>query len=189
VREAVAAQLSGTLGEIARLPVDRACGVFHEQPPAAAERPAQVGRHGQPDVVVRLLGGQVVVVGDDVDLACPLPQVHGLAVDGHEVGRHGNGRVGGLEDVALQGETRQVLVAGEAREVEALGGIDDGVAAAGRVDLRPIAVTLAPEQGSPRVVEAVEIAIGVPEPTLERCNTGLAVALAQRRAVLVMHVP
>nr|WP_207916638.1 hypothetical protein [Micromonospora sp. KC723] len=61
-----------------------------------------------------------------------------------------------MQHVALGAEARQELVGEEPKEVELLGRVDARRREAGRVDLGPVAVPLAPEGGAPRGVERVE---------------------------------
>ncbi len=87
--EGVAGHLAGGLGGVAGLPVDARGGVFEQQPGGAARDGAgEVRGHGEVDVGTAAVRDQVVVVGDDVDLAAPGPVVDGVALaqGRHEVG-------------------------------------------------------------------------------------------------------
>ncbi len=89
VGERVAGHLAGGLGGVAGLPVDARGGVLQQQPGGAAgDGAGEVGGHREVDVGAAAVGDQVVVVGDEVDLAAPRPVVHGVALAerGHEVG-------------------------------------------------------------------------------------------------------
>ncbi len=129
-----------------------------------------------------------MVVGDDVDLAPPLPQVGRLARERHEV--RGDGDVGVRPDrVALGDEARPELVVAEPCEVETLGGVDHARRGGGQPDLLPVAVALAPERGAPPGVELVEGAVARTQPVAERVQSVLGVVLRDGHAVLVVHVP
>ena len=190
VGERVAAHLARRLGQVARLPVDRAGRVLEQQPRAAAREPAaEVGGHRQVDVVVGVLGDQVVVVGDDVDLVGPAPVVDVRARGGHEVGGHRDVGRQLAQDVALEPVALEVLGRREAPEVELLGRVDGHRRAPRGGDLLPRAVALAPEGRAPGVVERVDRPVALAQPAAERLRAGLAVARADVRAVLVVDVP
>ena len=111
VLHAVAQQLAGLLRHVAGLPVDRARRLLHQQPrPAAGESTRLVGAVGQLAIALRVGGGHVVVVGDDVDLGRPAVVVELADVAGdHEVGgdRYAGGEL--VQHVALGDEVGQVL--------------------------------------------------------------------------------
>jgi hypothetical protein len=79
---------------------------------------------GDVDLGLRVVGEQVVVVGEDVQLRCPAPVVEG--VDGaqdQEVGGRGGVRRGPAQYVALGGAQGEQFVGAEAAPVELVGGV------------------------------------------------------------------
>lgn len=192
MREAVAGHLSGALGGVAGLPVDAAGGVFEEQPGGATRDGAgEVGGHREVDVGAAAVGDQVVVVGDEVDLAAPGPVVDGVALAerGHEVGGDRNAGGEPVQDVAFGGEVLPQGGVGEAAVVQLLGGVADGGGGARRVDLVEGAVVLAPEGGAPGLVDGVDRSVAGGEPVAEVGGTVVAVAGGDGDAVLVVDVP
>src|SRR5205807_3875328 len=91
-------------------------------------------------------GPQVVVVGDDVQLRCPAPVVQRLDAEvHHEVGGGRGGGCGFPEHVPFRLVQRQQGVGAEAAPVQLVGGVGDRAGRAGRQDLVPVVVPLAPE--------------------------------------------
>lgn len=137
------------------------------------------------------VGDQVVVVGDEVDLAAPGPVVDrvALAERGHEVGgdRHARGQP--VQDVPLHDEVLAHGGVGEAAVVQRLGRVADGGGGARRVDLLQVGVVLAPEGGAPDLVDRVDRAVDGAQPAAEVGRAGVAVAGGDGDAVLVVHVP
>ena len=173
------------LGVVHAPPVDRPRGLLHEHPGTAGLRAGHVLDEGA------LLGAQrvprvgVEVDGDDVLLLGPAP---GVLADPqrHEVAGHRDVRGGQADDVPLGEVALQEHVGGEALEVQHLGGVLHVVGLAGRVDLRPVAVALAPEGGAPGGVEGVEACRTGPQPVPE-AGGGLVAPVVG--AVLVVDVP
>lgn len=137
------------------------------------------------------VGDQVVVVGDEVDLAAPGPVVDrvALAERGHEVGGDGDARREPVQDVPFGHEVLAQGGVGEAAVVELLRRVADGGCGARRVDLLVRGVALAPERGAPGFVDRVEGSVRGAEPVAEVGGAAAAVAGADGDAVLVVHVP
>ncbi len=190
VRERVAGQSAGRFGQVDRLPVDGAGGVLHEEPgPAARQVAGEVRRERQLVAGLRA-GQQVVVVGDEVDLAGPVGVVHvpGLAHD-HEVGGHrdAGGQLG--QQVAFGAQVVLERVGGEAPEVELLGRVGEGGGQAGWQDLIPVAVLLRPERGRPGPVQLVDGAVTGAQPGAEGRGGVVGVVVGVVAAQLVGDVP
>ena len=77
----------------------------------------------------------------------------------------------------------------EPAPVELLGRVDIGRGEAGRIDLVPLAVVLAPERRAPRRVEGVERPVALAQPAPECGRRGGAEALREVAGVLVVDVP
>ena len=190
--EGVAGHLAGGLGGVAELPVDARGGVLQQQPGGAArDGPGEVGGHRQIDVGAAAVGDQVVVVGDEVDLAAPGPVVDGVALAQrrHEVGGDGDARREAVQDVPLHAEVLAHGGVGEPLVVQRLGGVDGRRGEPGRVDVLEVAVALAPEGRAPGLVDRVDRAVRGGEPAAEVGGAGRAVAGGDGDAVLVVDVP
>lgn len=137
------------------------------------------------------VGDQVVVVGDDVDLAAPGPVVDGVALaeGGHEVGRDRDAGCQAVKDVPLRAEVLAHRRVGEPLVVEGLARVADRRGGARRVDVLEARVPLAPEGGAPGLVDGVDRAVRRPQPAAEVGGAGVAVAGGDGDAVLVVHVP
>ncbi|CAH0327682.1 hypothetical protein SRABI128_06355 [Microbacterium sp. Bi128] len=166
--------------------------MLHEQPrlalgPAAGE----VCGCRQFLEVPRILGNQVVVVGDHIHLLGPAPVVHGLVqahVEPHEVGGHGMSRVR-ADDRGLGLVAFEQLIGGVAGEVQLLGRVHPGPGGARRQDLLPGRVALGPEGGAPRGIEGLQAAVPAFEPAPEtRGGTVREIRLVVA-AVLVVDMP
>lgn len=192
VREGVAGHLARGLRRVAGLPVDAGRGVFEQQPGGAARDGAgEVGGHREVDVGAAAVGDQVVVVGDEVDLAAPGPVVDGVALaeGGHEV--RGDRDAGGeaVQDVPLGDEVLAHGLVGEALVVQGLGRVADRGGHARRVDLLEVRVALAPEGGAPGFVDRVHGPVRAGQPGAEVGGAGRAVAGRDGHSVLVVDVP
>ena len=93
------------------------------------------------------------------------------------------------EHVALGDKVGQVRVGGEAAEVQLLGGVGDGGDRPRRQDLLEGGVPLGPERGAPRIIEGVDVAVTVAQPSPERRRADVAVAVRVVAGVLVADVP
>ncbi|CAM5263893.1 hypothetical protein SGLAM104S_01222 [Streptomyces glaucescens] len=192
VGEGVAGHLAGGLGGVAGLPVHARGGVLQEQPGGAARhRAGEVGGHGEVDVGAAAVGDEVVVVGDEVDLAAPGPVVEGVALAerGHEVGGHRDAGREAVQDVPLRHEVLADGGVGEPLVVQGLRRIADGGGDARRVDLLQAGVALPPEGGAPGLVDRLDRAVRVRQPAAEVGGAGVAVTGGDRHAVLVVDVP
>src|SRR5581483_3264676 len=108
----------------------------------------------------------------------------------HEVRRGGDVRRGAAQYLALGGAGRDQFVGAEAAPVEPVGRVGVGSAGAGRQDLVPGVVPLAPERGPPGVVEGDQVVVVAgAQPGTERGRAGVAVAGRVVAAVLVVDVP
>ncbi len=190
VQQRVPGQLAGPLRHVDRLPVDGARGVLHEEPRAPARDAAdQVGGEGQLVPVLRSRQ-DVVVVGDEVDLAGPVGVVHALgAAHHHEVG--GDGHTGGdlAQQVPLGAQVLLERVGGEPLEVELLRGVGVGRGEAGREDLLPLRVVLRPERRAPGVVEGVQRGVAGAQPVAEGAGGVVGEVVDVVAAELVVDVP
>lgn len=137
------------------------------------------------------VGDQIVVVGDDVDLAAPGPVVDrvALAEGGHEVGRHRDAGREPVQDVPLRTEVLAHGGVGEPLVVQGLPRVADGRRGPRRVDVLEAGVALAPEGGAPGFVDGVDRAVRRLQPAAEVGGAGVAVAGGDGDAVLVVHVP
>ena len=140
---------------------------------------------------MRLVEGatQVVVVRDEVHLGAPRPVVEVLEVGGHEVRRDRYAGGDPVQHVPLGAVAVQQLVGGEPAEVQQLCRVRERGGRAGRGDLVPVVVVLAPEGGAPGFVEGVDVAVPPLQPATERHSARVAVAERVVAAVLVVHVP
>ena len=129
-----------------------------------------------------------MVVRHDVDLGRPRPVVDRRAARGHEVRRD---RLRGVppDRVALEHEALEQRVGAEPLEVEPVRRVRHARRLPRGIDLVPGAVDLAPERRAPRGVERVERPVAPLEPGAEVRDGCLVVAVGDRSAVLVVHVP
>src|SRR5699024_2993546 len=190
VREGVAGHLAGLLGDVAVLPVDPRGGVLHEHPRAAAgDRSGEVGVEGQLDEVPLVGRDQVVVVGDHVDLVRPRPQIDVRAGVRHEVRGHRDVRGDLVQHVPLRAEAVEDLGGAEAAPVELERGVLHRGGGQRGVDVLRFSEDLPPEGGAPGGVDAVQRPVALERPAAERLLREGREALADGRAVLVVHVP
>ena len=190
VTDGVAQHLARRLGRVDGLPVDGARRVLHQQPrPATGAAAGEIGGEREVRPGVGQGVDHVVVVGDEVHLASPGEAVDTRVAVEDEVRRHRNAGAAGVEHVALGDEVGEQGVGAEAGEVEALGRVGERRAVAGRADLRPPAVALAPERRAPRRVQRVDGAVARLEPGAEGRRRGVAVAAGVVAAELVADVP
>lgn len=184
--EGVPQDVARLLAEDAVTGVDGVGALLHQQPGrAAAEGAGPVGAEGGVGGGVDARRGGVVVDGDQVDLAAECPQVQVLVGGQHEVGGHRAVAVG-ADRVALLAVGGERLVGPVAAEVQGLAGVAVPLAGAGRQDLLPGGVALAPECRPPGLVEGVERAVAGAQPDPEG---GRGVIAPAEGRVLIVYVP
>ncbi len=190
VQQGVADEFALALGQVDGLPVDGAGGVFHEEPRASAgDRAGEVGGEGELVAVLRA-GVDVVVVGHEVDLACPVGVVHALdAAHHHEVRGDGYVRCDLAQDVAFRAQMLLQRVRGETLEVQLLRGVRVGSGQPGWQDLVPAAVALRPERRAPGVVEGVHGGVAGAQPVPEGGGGVVGVVVDVVAAQLIGDVP
>ncbi len=183
----VAGHAAGRFGDRAVLGVDVGRGLLHEEPVAAAGPGAgEVGVEGA--LLLGALVGRrgVGVERHDVYFGGPLPVVDRDPLPEHEVRGDRDLGVRGAEDFALLFVVLEHRVRGEPLEVEFVRGVGEVLGRAGREDLLPVAVVLAPERAPPGGVQRFEAGVLRLQPKAEG---PLGVLGVGGRAVLVVDVP
>ncbi len=187
--QAEAAELARRLRHVDGPPVHGARRLLHQDPGLpAAHRPGQVVGHGRGHVGLGVGGVGVAVHGHDVELRRPAELVHG-AEQPHEVGGDRLARAVLGEHRPLGVVAGQQLVRAEPGEVELLGRVGERGRDAGRLDLVPAGVVLAPDRPAPGLVQPLKLAVARLEPVPEGLCGAFAVAGGDVASVLVADVP
>jgi len=170
--------------------------MLHQEPgPAAGQSPGQVAAEGQfgrlSDGPIELITlGEVVVLGDQVLLAGPLPVIHpGGPGHHHEIRGHRDSGGQSVQQITLGDKTGQQFVRTEPGEIQGLGRVRPGGGLPGRQDLLPVVVPLAPEGRPPGGIQGFQVAVALPQPAPERGRRDVAVAVRVVAAQFVGDVP
>ncbi len=192
MRERVAHRLALALAGIERLPLHRRRGMFHDVPRLAQRERIHQRVGTRQFVKVGFAFVEIVVVGDEIHLPGPIGVVHAALVGGdHEVRGERLVRADLRDRVALGLVEVEEHVVAESFKIEFLTGIHHGVGAHEPRDEHFVETVhlLAPERGSPRLVERRDGPVLAFAPFAESRQRVVGIVLAVVPSVFVAHMP